>query len=190
MKNVFLGTEHTAKATDFKEAVPDIKESDANKSVKTCDPHRSLPPIPGGACSVVSVAPLAWVSRATPHGTGPFIPMCQSTEDIDDLMKSHFYDDIDQIRKVAQERAMMIKRLEEEEARIHCPDHTVGKVEGRNSLGDMPDLIPSTDDCKTVEGGKGVTAGYVVGMNVEQTRLNSKNPKGNCCFYIFPSTCT
>ena len=184
MKNVFLGTENTAKVAASGETALNVKESDANRQVKTCDPHRSLPPIPGDPGTVVPVAPLAWVSRATPHGTGPFIPMCQSTEDIDDLMKSHFYDDIDQIRKVAQERAMMIKRLEEEEARVHYPDHAVGKVEGRKSLGDMPDLIPNTDDCKTVEGSNSVAVGHVIGTNIEQTRLNNKDSEGNYCFHI------
>ena len=124
------------------------------------------------------------MSRATPHGTGPFIPMCQSTEDIDDLIKSHFYDDIDQIRKVAQERAMMIKRLEEEEAKVNCPDSGAGKTSGRVSLGDMPDLIPNSDDCKTVEGGRSGDIDHVV-ANSEQARLNDNDRKGEEISKIF-----
>ena len=178
MKNVFLGHENPPRATDSGHVSPSNKEIDSNRQVKTCDPHRSLPPIPGVGAQGPGVAdvPLAWVSKAMPHGTGPFIPMCQSTEDMDDLIKSHFYDDIDQIRKVAQERAMMIKRLEEE-AKVHCGENAAGKVEGRNSLGYMPDLIPSTDDCKTLESGRSEAVGHVAGLSLEEVSRNA-NLKG------------
>ena len=157
-----------------------MEDSHPNRNGKVCDPHRSLPPIPGDADprSAIPDVPLAWVSRATPHGTGPFIPMCESHENVDDMMNSHFYDDIDQIRKVAQERAMMIKRLEEEEARVHCTDRASGKMEARNSLGDMPDLIPSAVDCKAVEGGRSKEVGKDGCENCEESRHANGDTKG------------
>ena len=149
LKSVFLGTEGS---NTVKEAVAE-QDQKTRKPEKPNDPHRSLPPIPGGwdPGSDLPNAPLAWVSRAVARGTGPYIPMCQSSEDIDDMVKSHFYDDIDQIRKIAQERAMMIRRREEEEARQHSTDQ-LGSVEERISIGEMPDLIPNAVEFRLVDG--------------------------------------
>lgn len=172
LKNVFLGNENST--TSGEKAT--IKDQEIAKEGIVCDPHRSLPPIPGDAdpSTTIPDVPLAWVSRATAHGTGPYIPMCPASDDVDDMEKSHFYDDIDQIRKVAQERAMMIKRREEEEARMNSADRAVGKVEERNSAGDMPDLIPSNTNAKFADMGKEQNHERDEGVLTEQAKSNGK----------------
>ena len=67
-------------------------------------------------------------------GPGPFIPMRHhERQESDEIPTAHFYDDIDNIRKIAQERALMIKRLQEEEAAVWdllLVKHCVGRLPG------------------------------------------------------------
>ena len=124
-----------------------------SKSKRGNDPHRSLPPIPGSE-NVSSAAPdclLSWVTKSASVGPGPYIPRCGPEQYCDEIPAAHFYDDIDNIRKIAQERAAMIQRLQEEN-----PDQESASVRDasrpRTSLGEMPDVIPVVVDVSAETG--------------------------------------
>ena len=154
--------------------------SENTKKERIADAHRSLPPIPGSEVqqsqdpnAQSTDGPLAWVSRAANCGPGPFIPMCHSSDEGEDIQSSHFYDDIDHIRKIAQERALMIKRLEEEQSDIELAKRLLGiKDETRNSLGEMPDLIPNETEVKSNTENE-----EDVGLDREEVKTKSKRWK-------------
>ncbi|XP_065063735.1 uncharacterized protein LOC135690187 [Rhopilema esculentum] len=173
----FLGNENSGNSvreTEITGTNTEIK-SQLTVQIGAYNPHRSLPPIPGGHTPDVSSlkdgCPLAWVSRAMHVGTGPYIPMCDPSEIDDDLTSAHFYDDIDQISKVAKERAMMIKRLEEEEARQVTLEGS-GDDNVRSGGGYMPDLIPSEQESKRI-----ADATEVSELDRNDVKMSSKRMK-------------
>eukprot|EP00794_Sanderia_malayensis_P002458 gene2458-2831_t len=133
-----------------------------NTEVKQHDPHRSLPPIPGESSSEFS---LSWVTKAAIVGPGPFIPMCPGNSD--EIPTAHFYDDIDNIRKIAQERAEMIKRLQDEDQATNDKEAVT-----RTSLGEMPDVIPNLG-----ESGSSIGVEDVGEFASERNKSNKKKSK-------------
>ena len=97
--------------------------------------------------------------------------MCDPNQMDNDLTSAHFYDDIDQISKVAKERAMMIKRLEEEEARQVTFEGS-GDDNVRSGGWYMPDLIPSEQETKTI-----ADADEVSELDRNDTKMSSKRLK-------------